>query len=464
LTLTPRERAVSEGAPITGRVRLGCPAMPPTLPANLVTVTNSDQPLGPTVVELRRPNFNQTEGLILNQELDIPDSIIVPPGMVEATFQITAPEHFPKFLQGWLHPPSVEAGITADLRRGSGGYASQSARFVYPRLGEVTLSGPVVGSRTVAGTVTLTQPTPMTEQVCFHVRDAGGRLAGASGHRFTVTSSGSTVPNCVDIPAGRTSGSFQVSAEVRTPVAYTLEGVRRHRHADGTLPVIDSAGTPIHAWPVPVVERVTVRQPPSSSVPPNPVVNVEKNGQVNGYVVLVNPAPPGGVTVDLLCKSSNPAGERLCGETVSLPERVTVREGVREAAFPIGVSRSSVEGSVMVMTSLEGREVGGPLYLELPPAFTLLDLVPAGQSNYRTLTIHLDGPVRAEPIQIALEVSGEGAAFLNVPATVVIPLGETMINVSVPVTRPVTKPLETTLTAVRVESKDMISATVVLQP
>ncbi len=469
-TLSPRVQEA--GRTIAGRIHLGCPALPAQVSKSSVGFAgpNNTGQVGATVVRLRQaqsaPNWAQ-------QQLVFPDSLIFAPGHADASFQVKAPRHLTPVQGRNLHERSLALSLEADLRGGTAQYNNVGvgafASFSYPTLDPTSLSIPkdVVGSAPVVGSVGLTQPSNLAEQVCFSVDNAQGVLAGAAGHRFVVTSAGAPGPDCVSIPAGQTTATFQLtadlSASVTTGESFVLKGIRRHREADGSLPALDTASFPFRAWRSPSLRRVTIGAPPSQPSFIDAFVNGAVQGQVTGYVALTSAAPPGGLSVKLACKPADAVGEELCARYVSVPEGVRIPQGAMEFGFPIQIRASPVEGGVGITAALGSSDASSPLWVDLPPDVTLVDLAATGQPNWRTLTIHVSDVVRAVPARIAVKVSGDGARFVQMPEVVEVPVGENMVNVSIPLT-PLPKPIEVTLTAARVGSKVMVSDTIVIQP
>ena len=449
LTLSAREQRVSESTVITGRVVMACPALPPSTETMSGTV-------GSTTIVLRRPRLDVADlQHRANGLLDYPDTLVVPPGQSSAVFEIVAPMDVASPV--WPHLPWVAAGVTASLESASSSVhqqAAEDARFLYPALEPASFPETVVGSDPVRGTLSLTQPSSLEEEICFTVYDSSGAMAGASGARITVSRPGTAGPACVSIAAGRTSAPFELTAEVTQPGHFTLVGIRRHRHSDGGISAaLDTTRTEFGAWPAPALSRVTIGAPYSQPSFVDSYVDGSVSGQAAGYVSLTSAATPGGVKVDLACKPTDAIGEKLCERHVSLPESLRIPEGVQEFGFPIQIIATPTEGVVAIQAEFDGRETGSLLHVDLPPEVTSVGLSPS-----RYLTVWVEDEVRVSPIRIVVKASGEGAELLQMPEVVEVPVGERMVNVAVhwPLLE---EPVEVTVTAIRQGGEIEVSKT-----
>lgn len=281
-----------------------------------------------------------------------------------------------------------------------------------------------------------------------------------------MTAAGAPSPGCLTIPSGQLSAPFRLDAQLATNLTgggdFRLRARRSHRDTNGWTP-LDSVAVPFKAWRRPSLQAVALGALPSQPSSTISAVNASAPWQGAGYVALTAVAPPGGITVQLGCKATDAAGTQICDRYVSMPESLKIREGVREYGFPIATEPSPVEGRVGIEATLDGQSVTTVLNVDLPAEVTHVGLSATGQANFRWLTVHVSEQVRAEPVRIAVKISGDGARYFQIPDVVEVPVGETMATVSVPTT-PFTQPVLVTLTAARMGSKVVVSDTVTIQP
>lgn len=237
--------------------------------------------------------------------LDVPATITVPSGQTVAT--------------GVVSSSGVTTTTSATVTAAYGGAqatASVSLRPVsLPSLTSVPLSPSTVeGGVSSTGTLLLDGPAP-----------AGGLTVNLSSD-----SAAATVPAQVLIGEGQTSAAFTVTTS--TVTSQTIARVTASR-VEGEFPnVVSFALTITTAAPTPL-DLESVQVTPTT---------IDGGTSTNGAVVLTDPAPLGGVAVQL--SSSSP--------TVSVPSSVTVPSGNRAVSFIVAASTVTADETVVVTATL----------------------------------------------------------------------------------------------------------------
>lgn len=240
------------------------------------------------------------------------------------------------------------------------------------------------GERMPTGTVTIIGTAP-----------AGGVSIGLRSSDPEVVS----VPESVEIGAGRTSATFPVDV---VPVA---EGVRATITA--TLTAADET-----------MERLVdlrVLPPALLAVDVNPNKPVGRRDSLQGTVTLTAPAPESGIEVAL--KSSNP-------EVVKLAQTSVRVVGSRPAEFQATTEPVGNPTPVTVTATLGGEAVEDTVTV-VPPALNSmnLDASPMRGGQQRFGTVGINGPA---PVGFAVTLDSTNPAAATVqPRTVAIPAGTT---------------------------------------
>ncbi|MBI1852175.1 MAG: hypothetical protein HYR85_17685 [Planctomycetes bacterium] len=311
-----------------------------------------------------------------------PTSVLIPAGATDATISpiTTVP---------------VRGATIGNIRAAYADGWQQSSLGLFPLLWGLSLSNDaVVGGTLVTGTITLLNPAPPSGVVVTLI----------SGD-----TSLATLPPSVFIPAGATSGTFDVTT---APVSIA------------TRVVIDS-GTGFEGYRAP--SNWMTLLPPGSPAPPPSLSSltlatgrVFGSGSTTGTVVLTSPAPAGGATVRL---SASMEGQ------VVAPQSVTVAAGAIAADFPITAPQVNaphwvlVQGSYGVMGSTQAQ------LLEVDPgvpgAATLLAIgvtpldVIGGASTRGTIELVMPAPSGGGVVTL----TSDDPSIVQVPSSISVSAG-----------------------------------------
>jgi hypothetical protein len=259
---------------------------------------------------------------------------------------------------------------------------------------------------TVQSQVTLTpqqQPASLTLSPTSTVGQGGGSFgtvtiasAQSSDLMLQVTSSNpnvASVPPAVMIPAGSTTGGFNVftsAVTTNTVVTISVSGGGVTRSASLTV-------TPTAAPPAPATSSIAI----------TPSTVVGGNGS-QGTVTLASVAPTGGASVQLTSSSV---------EVVTVPATMTVPAGATTASFAIGTSAVTVSTGVTIAATSGGVTRSGTLTVVPPTQPATLTVTASGRSGER---------VMSNPAGISVAVGSTGSATFA---------GGTVITLSVSNTR-----------------------------
>ena len=236
------------------------------------------------------------------------------------------------------------------------------------------------------GTVTLSGPAP-----------TGGatlQLSLSNGAAASFLSTTNTTTSTLVIPAGSTTGSFQVFgrqviANTAVQVSVSYGGNLRI----GTVTV------------VPWLQNVTVTG-----------TTIIGGNSTSGTVRLNAPAPSGGVVVNL--STDRP-------DLITYPggATVTVPTGASQANFNIDTNGVDTSQSTKVSTSLLGLTTSADLTVT-PASMTRVVLTPStvAAGSSATGVVQLNGKA-GSPQTINLAIQGNPAGYTITPSTVVIPSG-----------------------------------------
>ncbi|HVT12731.1 MAG TPA: hypothetical protein VHE55_10730 [Fimbriimonadaceae bacterium] len=156
-----------------------------------------------------------------------------------------------------------------------------------------------------------------------------------------------------------------------------------------------------------------------------------------GTVTISGPAPSGGAIVAL--SSSNPT-------VASVPNSVTVPEGLTSATFTVSTTAVTTQTHVTISGSLNGSVANADLTVN-PNGLTNLTLNPSsvvgGDASVGTVTIATPAPPGGSVVQL----SSSNTAAARVPATVTILAGQTTASFTI-TTSPMTSDATSTIGAV----------------
>lgn len=320
-----------------------------------------------------------------NPNATVPPSIVIPTGQTTGTFPVST--------------TGVNAPETATITATSSNSVNTNLTLNAANPSEVALANltlspnPVKSGNPSTGTVFLASAAP-----------AGGALVNLSS-----TNPNATVPTSVVIPAGQTSGTFQVTT---TPVVSTQTATIAANSLNGVSAVLTM--TPLD----PGEGNIG-----SVAIIPNPVVS--GNG-ATGTVTLGEPAPAGGILVTL--SSNNP--------NASVPASIVIPAGLTSGTFPVSTSPVGTDQTATI-TAVSANSVSTDLALESPGAgqATLGGVsvspnpVISGSGAVGTVTL-----AQAAPVGGVLVTLGSNNPNAAVPPSIVIPAGETSGNFSVTTT------------------------------
>ena len=256
----------------------------------------------------------------------------------------------------------------------------------------------VVGGLTSNAVVTLTNPAP----------------TGGATVTITVGSGPASAPATVQVAAGATTADFTVTTTAVTAAA--------------TASITAAYGGGSRSATLTVTPPPAVIAPMSLTLNPSAVAG---GASSVGTVTLNGPAPTGGVAVTL--SSSSPA--------VTVPSSVTVPAGAVSATFPITTAPVATQVAATLTATLNGVSQTAVLTVQAPAVEQVL-VAPSSVfgGDSAVLTVALTLPAPAGGAAVALSSSSSAAP---VPASVLIPAGQTMATVPitttvVPATIPVT--------------------------
>lgn len=269
-------------------------------------------------------------------------------------------------------------------------------------------SGASLITSTSGGVVTILQPpslngfscspvsiTPPAVSICSVTLTAGAPSGGAT-IALTQSPADAIMPTSLTIPAGVSSGTFNVAAgNVSAPTQVTLTATY--------LGAYEGFG-------------ITVNPPPPtlSSVSVNPSTILSGQSAL-GTVTLTAPAGAGGISVSL--SSSNPSA-------ASVPATVTIPQGAAAATFQVTAGIVLVATPAVVTASYAGANAQANLIvIPLPPSLASLSVSPSVivSTQSGTGTVTLTAPAGAGGVTVGLSSSNPTAA--SVPASVTVTQG-----------------------------------------
>ena len=306
----------------------------------------------------------------------VPGSIVIPEGETTGQFTVsTSPTASPK---------------TAQITATSANSVNANLSIAATSAGQGQISGLSLSPSTVeggdpsTGAVTLASPAPV-----------GGILVTLSSD-----DTGATVPTSIVIPEGQTSGQFTVST---SPAASP-------NTAQITATSANSVNATLTINPTPAGQG----QISGLSLSPS---TVEGGDPSTGAVTLVNPAPVGGILVNL---SSDDAA-------ATVPASITIPEGQTSGQFTVSTSPAASPNTAQI-TATSANSVNATLTINPTPAgqgqlagLTLNPTTVEG-GDPSTGTVTLVNPAPAGGILVNLS-SDDAAA--SVPASITIPEGQT---------------------------------------
>jgi hypothetical protein len=279
-------------------------------------------------------------------------------------------------------PASLSAHATAIVRATSvadpNRFDSATVQIApFPLSVEFDLT-PVIGGRTVTGTVTLSTDAP---------------VGGVAVNLTSSSPSTAAVPPSVTVPAGQTSATFPVNTtSVTSSRSVTITARANGGQAQGVLRVIVN----------PSVSSVTIT--------PNPV---RGGNSATGKVTLSSIAPADGIVVDL---NSTDTG------VAQVPAQVTVPGSASSVNFSLTTEGVATQTIVNISARYNGSEKSRALTVN-PAVLKTLTLDPAtiqgGSQGFAT--IELNGKAPAGGLEVTLTSSNTAVA--RVPATVTVPAG-----------------------------------------
>jgi trimeric autotransporter adhesin len=285
----------AEGGPIIAQVTLSPTVVQGGESAIGTAMLSGPAPPGGALVTLGSSNTDVAT---------VPENVTVAEGEISATFTInTLPQQFNQ-------SSSISARHGGELAWAILSVTAGPA----PELDSLTLDpDSVTGGESATGTVTLTEPAP---------------LSGLVVELTSSNSSVANVPESVTIGGGSTSATFTVStSEVGSSSEVEISGLLNGITRMAILSVNDGSTPPALS---------------SLSLSPTTVTGGES---ATGMVTLTAAAPPGGMTVTLL--SSNTA-------VATVPASVTVPDGATSATFTVSTSSVSNDTSVTISASHDG--------------------------------------------------------------------------------------------------------------
>ena len=307
---------------------------------------------------------------------DVPSSIIIPEGATERTFTVSTSVVGSETDATITATSANSASDTLTIEPSEGGPVEGTIKSV-----EVSPST-VEGGSSATGTVTLAEPAP-----------EGGVLVDLSSDEGAAN-----VPSSITIPEGETEGTFNVSTtSVESETVATITAESANSASDTLTIQPDDGGGPGEG---------TIQ---SLSVTPGAV---DGGATATGTVTLADPAPEGGVLVDL----SSDEG------AANVPSSITIPEGETEGTFDVETSPVS-EDTVATITATSANSATDMLTIKAPCVDTLtltVDSVVGRESVTATVTLTSPAPEGGSEVTL---VSSDAA--VSVPSTVTVLAGET---------------------------------------
>ena len=284
----------------------------------------------------------------------------------------------------------VGSDQAASISASSAGSLSANLTILHPGAGQGTIGSlsvspnPVISGGGASGTVSLAAPAP-----------AGGVLVTLASNNANAS-----VPGSVVIPEGETQGTFAV----------TTTAVGSGQTATITATSANVLTTDLTLNP-PGAGQGTIG---SLSVSPNPVTS---GGGATGTVSLAAPAPAGGVLVTLGSNNAN----------ASVPASLVIPEGETQGTFAVTTTAVG-SGQTATIAATSANVLTTDLTLNPPSAGqgTIgafgVSPNPVTSGGSASGTVTLAAPAPAGGILVTL---GSNNANASVPASLVIPEGET---------------------------------------
>jgi hypothetical protein len=308
--------------------------------------------------------------------VSVPESVRVPVGATTATFSITT----------WRTAPTRSIRITASYADAEQQATLEVGATVFL---STTLSPDLVrGGAPSAGHVVLTAPAP----------EGGAQIMLTSD-----SPSLASVPASVTIPAGATAATFPViTSKVVTGGRVTI--------------ACSYGGATRSAWLwviAPSVETLTLA-----------ANSVQGGASVTGTVRLTDPAVE---DLTILLLSSVP-------DLAAVPASVVVPAGATTVTFLITTATAESPTEITISTHGSAGFAQSRLMV-LPPAVRAVTLAPSHVAGGRTaeVTVTLYDPAPAGGAAIAL--AGDDPSLLTLPASVLVPAGETFATFTVTTAR-----------------------------
>jgi hypothetical protein len=326
---------------------------------------------------------------------EIPASVIVAAGMDSATFSITA------------YPVPVLTAISITASAG-GGAATQDAGAIRPP----SLSAVLLGLSTAAPGKTYTSC-----RISLNAKapEGGFAVALVSSHPSLVQ-----VPAEAVVPAGSNSAYFPLTLAAGTPAgSYTLSASRDGVARTASFEVLASASATLTGFTVSASQPIG-----GASLPGN-------------RITISAPAPPDGFQVALL--SSQPS-------VLPVPASVVVPAGQNTVTFPLPTAPVSAAQSVVLTASLGGSVRTVSLTVQ-PAKLSAVSVYPTSLQGGRSTTlskVSLTGLAAAGGLTVQL--SSSHPAIVQVPASVVVPEGQSSLGYTA-LTQPVSTPTPVTISA-----------------
>jgi hypothetical protein len=371
--------------------------------ASLASITLTPSRVAGGTIVKGRINLNGRAASAVTVNLSVPAG-----APVTVPAQVVIPAGATQSAEFDIHTDYVANNVTVPItatRPASGPYPAEtvSANLIIEAINLTSLTvtpAQIDGGGTATGTVTINAPAP-----------AGGVVINLHAD----PSAAVTLPATVVVPAGATTATFQITANVLA--------------ADTTVTITAARG-PVTRTATLVVKGVTL----TLAIDPASVVGGQQNS--TGVVTISAPAPAGGITVTLA--SSNPSG-------AAVPATVQVPAGQTTATFPITTSAVSTTTNVTISASVGGNTATAVLQLRAVGVESITfrpAIVRGSRTTFATVT--LDAPAPAGGAVVSL--SATNSRVVNLPATVVVPAGQKTFTFTV-TTRRVSRTLSTVVTA-----------------
>jgi hypothetical protein len=235
-------------------------------------------------------------------------------------------------------------------------------------------------------------------------------IAGGGGVNVALSSSNPALstPSTVTVNEGDTQATFTVTANsVASSTPVTLTATLNGENDTTVITVNPGAASVLG----------------SVSVTPN-VVPGGSSKVVKFKVTLQNPAPAGGITVNL--SSSNPS-------VAGMPSTVTIPVGVLTRTVTVSHGSVPTNTSVDLTATYNTDVLAASLMVEAPKPFRVVNLpnsVVGGMTTTVNSTVTLNAPAPAGGTLVTLDSSNTSAAVPSV-ASVTVPAGSTTANFTV---------------------------------